>query len=407
MNNFTAHKSIHRIWIVLFFLAIWMPLIGSFLKWNTSTDETIAVSESRVAARLPSFRWNWQYFDEFPRQFESYYNDFFGFREDLISWNNRIIVTIFGRPPSSLVILGKYPWLFYGGEEVYYRSPLFKPEELEKLKNVLVQRRDWLAAQGIQYIFLVAPNKQSIYPEYLPDSIRYLPARSRLDQLMDYLKQNSDLEIVDLRDEFRKAKASHQIYEKTDTHWNQIGAFYAYRAIMKRVARKFPSVKPLELSDFSVTAINQLGGDLARMLKLQPVYREDVLKLVPKFPRKATGKLALLDGYPSAPQKVPLKDPNVSSFTRFQPIIFEVQDHQLPRAVIIGDSFTHKHLFQFLAENFRRIVFAGQFVFDVELIQKERPDVVIQEIVERSLTGPVPDGFLNSSEIKTAQRKNP
>jgi len=235
MNIFTAHKSVNRIWITLFFLAIWMPLIGSFFRWNTSSIESIAISESRVASNFPSLQWDLKYFDEFPRKFESYYNDFFGFRESLISWNNRVMVMAFGTAPSSLVILGKYPWLFFGGDEGYYLSPLFKMEELEQLKVVLEQRRDWLASQGIQYIFLVAPNKQSIYSEYLPDSIRYSSTKSRLDQLMDYLKQDSNLEVVDLREDFHKVKLSHKIYEKTDTHWSELGAFYAYRAVMERV----------------------------------------------------------------------------------------------------------------------------------------------------------------------------
>lgn len=404
MNNFTAHKSVNRIWITLFFLAIWMPLIGSFFRWNTSSIESIAVSETRAAAKFPNFQWDLKYFDEFPAKFESYYNDFFGFRESLISWNNQVMVTAFGTAPSSLVILGKHPWLFFGGDEGYYLSPLFKPEELEQLKGVLEQRRDWLSAQGIQYIFLVAPNKQSIYSEYLPDSIQYASAKSRLDQLMDYLKQNSDLEVVDLREDFHKAKLSHQIYEKTDTHWSELGAFYAYRAVMQRVSRKFPSTKPFDLFDFKVAATNQSGGDLARILKLEAIYREDFLKLEPKFFRKAS-QLARLEGYPAVPQQVALIGPNSPSFMRLPPLIAKIQDDRLPTAVVFGDSFAAKGFIYFLIEHFRRTVFVGQQVFDVELIQRERPNVVIQEVVERSMVGSVPIGFLNSSEIRMDRSK--
>lgn len=256
MNTLSAHKTVNRIWITLFLLAIWLPLIGSIFKWNTSSNESIPISESRLAAKMPDFQVSLQYFDEFPRQFDAYYNDFFGFREGLITWNNYIVVTVFKNSPSPSVILGKkHPWLFYTGDVAYYRSPLFQPQELEKLKIILEQRRDWLSSQGIQYIFLVAPNKSSVYPEYLPTAIRALSSESRLDQLMDYLKQNSDLNIVDLRQEFREAKSSHRIYAKTDTHWNELGAFYAYRAVIQKVSKKYPLVKPFELSDFSLQLI--------------------------------------------------------------------------------------------------------------------------------------------------------
>ena len=250
----------------------------------------------------------------------------------------------------------------------------------------------------------MAPNKQSIYSEYLPDSIQYASAKSRLDQLMDYLKQNSDLEVVDLREDFHKAKLSHQIYEKTDTHWSELGAFYAYRAVMQRVSRKFPSTKPFDLFDFKVAATNQSGGDLARILKLEAIYREDFLKLEPKFFRKAS-QLARLEGYPAVPQQVALIGPNSPSFMRLPPLIAKIQDDRLPTAVVFGDSFAAKGFIYFLIEHFRRTVFVGQQVFDVELIQRERPNVVIQEVVERSMVGSLPDGFLNSSEIRMDSSK--
>jgi len=392
-------KTLNRFWITLFFLTIWLPLAGSFFKWNTSSDLIIAIGEGRRAATFPQFQWNLKYLEEFPKTFEAYYNDFFGFREGLISWNNFIRARFFSSSPSSLVILGKYPWLFFKGEEVYYRALLYKPEELERFKRILEERRNWLRAQGIQYIFAIAPNKPTIYPEYLPDSVTYTPPYSRLDQITDYLKQHSDLEIVDLKKELQNAKTSYRVYEKTDTHWNDVGAYFAYRAIVNRVRKSFPSVeKPLELSDFKLTSTLEPGGDLARMLKLQSAYPEEVLRLVPNFPRKGS-ELSFMKGYSTLPQKVVGHGSNFPPFFRVPPLVAEVKDNQLPRLLMLGDSFAGKGLIYFVIEHFRQTIFVGQNVFDVELIQKEHPDIVIQEVVERGLAADfsAPGSFFNNS----------
>ncbi len=58
----------------------------------------------------------------------------------------------------------------------------------------------------------------------------------------------------------------------------------------------------------------------------------------------------------------------------------------LPRAVVYRDSMAIP-LIPMLAENFSRVVFvAGPF--DPALIEREKPDVVIEEMVERAVHAP-------------------
>ena len=83
----------------------------------------------------------------------------------------------------------------------------FAAKDLDAWTRVLEERRDWLAARGIAYLFVVAPNANTIYPEYMPDRIRKASFRSRLDQLIDHLKANGFFNLVDLRPALRKAKS--------------------------------------------------------------------------------------------------------------------------------------------------------------------------------------------------------
>jgi len=56
----------------------------------------------------------------------------------------------------------------------------------------------------------------------------------------------------------------------------------------------------------------------------------------------------------------------------------------LPRAVVFRDSFASR-LAPYLSEHFGRVVYLWQNNFDAEVIRRERPDVVIQQIVGRHL----------------------
>jgi hypothetical protein len=63
----------------------------------------------------------------------------------------------------------------------------------------------------------------------------------------------------------------------------------------------------------------------------------------------------------------------------------------LPRAVILRDSMAIP-LIPMLSENFSRVVYVITREFDGALIEREKPDIVIEEFVERSLhaTGAFP-----------------
>src|SRR5262249_34283022 len=65
-------------------------------------------------------------------------------------------------------------------------------------------------------------------------------------------------------------------------------------------------------------------------------------------------------------------------------IVFEHPDKRLPRAVVFRDSFANL-LTPLLSEHFRRVVFSRQYTLDSAVIEREKPDVVIHEFVERTL----------------------
>jgi hypothetical protein len=86
----------------------------------------------------------------------------------------------------------------------------------------------------------------------------------------------------------RAAKRRVRIYDATGTHWNDVGAYAAYAAIMGRVGAWFPVEKPLPESAFEFAWKMWPGGDLAALLGLERQMPEVVPFAKPRSPRLAS-----------------------------------------------------------------------------------------------------------------------
>ena len=222
-----------------------------------------------------------------------------------------------------------------------------------------------LARQGIRYVFAFSPNKQDIYPEFMPADFRR-GETTRMDQLLAYLKKNSDVEVLDLRPALFEAKPRHTLYFKTDQHMNYRGSFVAYQFIAAELSKTFPTVKPLSESD-CVVSVKTFSGDQSTALGLNGVLTEEIEVLNLREP-----------AYTGASRR-----PDAPLFINDR-YVTDGKDQSLPRLVMFYDSgFGRVGLF--LAQHFSRTAFAGFPELDPELVRAERPDVVIQELSELHL----------------------
>ncbi|MFL1676659.1 alginate O-acetyltransferase AlgX-related protein [Paenibacillus dendritiformis] len=158
----------------------------------------------------------------------------------------------------------------------------FSDIELEKIKNNLNERKRWLEENDIKFYITVAPNKHTIYSEYLPSNIDEYNEKSRLDQLIAYLSKNSEVEIIDLRPVLMENKEQYTLYKKNDTHWNSLGAFLAYSEIANSIKKDSVNIEPMTLDHYSIQKIT-CGGDLANMLSMNDIILDEHLILSPNF----------------------------------------------------------------------------------------------------------------------------
>jgi alginate O-acetyltransferase complex protein AlgJ len=367
-----------------FLSAIWLPLVGMLF----GLDAAFVFSENRTLAPRPSLALKRDILRSFPATFESYFNDHFGFRKRLIRWLSVIKVEGLGVSSSPHVVLGKDGWLFLTSDPLlqdYRHTRLFSREELESWRRLLEARRDWLAARGIRYLFVVTPNKETIYPGLMPRAYNRVHQRSRLDQLVQYMCSHSDVRVLDVREDLLRSKDRERLYKITDSHWNQRGAHVAYQRIAGALSDWFPDVEPRPRSAYRGIAYPSKGGDLALMLGLEDRIRDEDLLLEPLVPLLARP----LDAGQWSANPLNAVRWSLPPGTPAQVPPFERANTNLPRAVVFHDSFIGD-LVHSLSEHFRRVVYSASDSFDRTLVDWERPDVVIQEMVERKLMLPPP-----------------
>lgn len=245
-----------------FLLLLFLPVCLTGISKEVTPG---GLEEKRQLAEMPSFPRASDAIKTFPRRFEAYYNDRFQLRDVMIRGHNRLKIKILKKSPQKDVLMGRDGWLFYKRNnllEDFFALEPFTEEDLDTRRHLLEAKRDWLSSQGIPYFFVVAPNKQSIYPEKMPQAYYRSRGPSRLDQLVDHMRTRSDVNIVDLREDLLEAKASDQVYFLADTHWNEKGAFIAYRSIMDAILRATNDERlaPHSIKDYqSVTAIRKVA----------------------------------------------------------------------------------------------------------------------------------------------------
>jgi alginate O-acetyltransferase complex protein AlgJ len=364
---------------VLFVSLLWAPMAA---RWLRPGDDTIE-SENRRAAPLPEFHFNVTSMKEFPRRFEAYFQDRLPFRERVLGIHNQFKIDALGASPSPNVIIGKDGYLFYtesppGEDQKVLRR--LSSDELKRWRDLFQARHDDLAKHGIPYLVVIAPDKQSIYPDFLPDLLRSrMPAKSRLDQLLEYLRDHSTILILDLRPALSEGRKAEQVYYKTDTHWNAVGGYLGYREIVLSLQKWLPHLEPLTREQLDYVAENR-GGDLSRMIGAT-ASEPCPDRFVPKQPRARFNR-----------------DRTASPFDKLGdlkhvPPCFSESDEPNPaRLVMLNDSFGGplEHL---LAHHFRRVDFVPTYRLPRDLVVSQRPSVVVQEMVERVLyKPPVSDG---------------
>jgi len=354
-----------------FLLAVFAPAIDQI----TRDDEARGPEpERREAASAPEFPpRSLKAALRLPVEWEPHYMDTFGLRDRLLRARSRLHWFGMGLSPTANIAKGSEGWVYTRvnqSREAWRGTLPMTSAELRLWTSALEQRRAWLESLGIRYLYVVAPNKETIYPEHVPADWRPVApnAPSRLDQLLTAM-QGEQVDILDLRPALHAARAldrpGDEVYTRLGSHWNGHGSRAAYEAIMESVRASFPETRTL--GDTELVRLYNVGrGDSWG----SHLYIDDLL---------------LQREWLLVHQGGPRHELLVSGGDRTGPSRSQKLGQPGPRIMVFHDSFG-PYIQGALAESFPKASFHWQPRFDPSDVLAERPELVIDFYVERALT---------------------
>jgi len=359
---------------IAFCVCIAAPLLSALVQPNLRFSK----AEQRSLAEIPVSPTTLGALKDYPTEFTRYYSDRFGFREILTKQYFKLTRGIDSRTATGDVTFGANDWMFLGrlapgynkfndpmGDAVHQN--LYTETELSAFGKGIDQVNDWLQKRDIKYLYAIAPNKHTIYFDQLPSYIKKKGPVSATDQIYQYLSDHTDVETVDLRAALIRDRQPHDLYYKTDTHWNMLGANIAQYELVKKVATMFPdSVNPrkLEFNQFSMAQKKQKGD----LFGLAGIVGEKELEPFPNF--KEDCALS--------------RDPPKPKFMETHTYTCDTQSLTL---LVFRDSF-FSALEPYIARHFKRATYVwhpmdGKLL--EESVAREKPDIVIELLAERKL----------------------
>lgn len=330
---------------------------------NTETGEKLA-GENRTRNTMPPLPGTAAEWVSFPLRFEAFVNDNFGLRDTLIRTSSVLSTAMLGRLPTDQVIAGTGGWLFFTGNrslELFQRTFSLDQATLDQWNAQLVERKRALDARGIPYVFTIAPDKHTVYGEFMPRHLRRSNAPSQYDQFMMAARSHG-IPAVDLRQDLLRAKKNDILYYRDDSHWNERGAVVVYNTLMTSL-----DLHPIAVDNDAFDLHDKKQGDLSLMALISrtekvPIVRRELLPCQDGVPDRFTAGMV--------------------TRTRC--------DGKKGKLLFLHDSFGPSMLHLFAA-SFGEVIAIGRYTSTeafLATVEAERPDFVIEERVERYLQFP-------------------
>jgi hypothetical protein len=227
---------------ILFCILLIVPAV----VWLIGLDFGINVNRVGVEFPLPYGRALLN--NEYYRSFDQYFNDRFSMRDPLTITKNWLDFNVFGMTDAGTVHVGTNGWLYSRKSiEDYRKEACSEENEVGWLFLQLHALEKIIKTSGRRFFFIVAPNKPTIYPEFvgpIPESngCKY----SRYDLFMEDIAAHPLQGFVRLDESLRNAKKPHSLlYDKTSTHWNGLGAKVAAETIHGQIGNNDTNIRQL------------------------------------------------------------------------------------------------------------------------------------------------------------------
>ena len=342
-------KKENLIYTIIIFAMLMFPSVG--MLFGLSSDNYKA--EKRDLASLPQlYKDDGSFNIDLLSEFGDYFADNFALRQNYVTADHIIFSSILGSSVNDEVLIGKDGWLFYHGTlNDYLGESAFTEREVYIITHNLKLIQNYAADTGAEFLFVIAPNKNSLYGNYMPDN--YIKSKSNnAEAVLQNLSENG-VNTINLYTVFNSQ--SEELYLKRDTHWNNKGAFLVYNAVTEYLGFE-------NNQNFEWIGKNDYRGDLDEMY----------------FPAYATYEMQYYKNTEDNYTFVNDAEDGMS------PFIEAYNPNGIDTLFMFRDSFGES-LIPFFAENFEKSFYSRYVPYDIGNAVQYKPDYLIIEKAERNL----------------------
>ncbi|MBR0353252.1 MAG: hypothetical protein IJH53_08615 [Oscillospiraceae bacterium] len=339
---------INRIVIIVFLLLCLIPSLGMLIFGQSEA------AANEVLSQFPAIRENnGKMNKDYLSEIADWAGDRFAFRQELVTAWSGLNASLFRTSVEDKVVIGRNGWLYYSESLDDYMGLGLEDEKLEAVARNLSLMQEYAESKGADFVFSIAPNKNSLYPEAMPAYVPRSDGSGNAGKLVPFMERYG-IRYADLFSAF--SDENRVLYFKTDSHWDSEGAALAADVILTGLGRDG------SFSSSGFTDGEEHTGDLYEMLCPVGKYTETDRRYVPGF------------SFTTA------KDPNGGNAISIESSCGAGNG----RLLCWRDSFGVS-LYPYLAESFRDARFSRSASYELVRLEQEETDAVVIEIVERNI----------------------
>ena len=341
-----------RIFPLLFILILLVPSAGLLIfgPSQAAANETLADTPSLT-------RSDGSFNTDITDEITDWMADHFALRQELVTAGRQLTALVFGESGEDDVILGSDGWLFYAETlDDYQAVNTMTDRGIWAAARCLSLIQEYCASKDVTFLFTVAPNKNSIYGEYMPFRIAAGDAAERNLSRLSSALESSGVLYVDLYSVL--SEEDEILYRRGDSHWNTRGASLAGDTILAALDAEY---EPFYTGSWYT--VREEKGDLYEMVypagtdldEDQRYDREFTFRYVNAI--RSTGDNRILTA----------------------------SEGKSGSLVMYRDSFGNT-LHAYLAEAFGSALFSRITPYDLTLLDSQSADTMIIELAERNLS---------------------
>ncbi len=292
------------------------------------------------------------------------------------------------------VVIGKNNWLYLGDD--YADTITLAREGIDPsyIKNAIAKKNKldawdgFFKSKGVKdFKILVGSNKSSIYPEFLPSWFE-LSENKKIEALIDVTNENYYISPESALVSAKKINSEHDLYYKTDTHWNRLGAWIAFDYFIRGIQDKNSEVN-YDQKILIKSSVEKSGGDLSGFLRLSGEIKdqEQIIEIFPHSKVDTNCQKFYTN------EKIGC-DGNPEIISQPEPLLVTATGSLNNKQVLwIRDSFGTA-VSPYMARTFSDVIQVHYDNLDKEnlinIVEDFKPDYVFMTIVERSIDDGLP-----------------